>query len=93
MDVMTKMTEVARGVTCQQVFMHLMWLIEQSAHGQVVTLKMDRTHKKADAGVRRGSGEVCYQEKKTNSEEERVKEKVYTAVQRGNKAVKRMWLH
>lgn len=22
MDVMTKMTEVARGVTCQQVFMH-----------------------------------------------------------------------
>ena len=67
--------------------------MEQSAHGQAVTLKMDRTYKKADAGVRRGAGEVCYQEKKTNSEEEQVKEKVYTGVQRGNKAVKRMWLH
>lgn len=28
-----------------------------------------------------------------NSEEERLKEKVYTGVRRRNKAVKRMWLH
>lgn len=44
-------------------------------------------------GVRKGAGEVWYQERKTNSEEERVKEKVYTGVQSRNKAVKRIWLH
>lgn len=65
-----------------------MWLMEQSSRGQAVTLKMERTHKKADAGMRRGA-EVCYHERKTNTEEERVKEKVYTGVQR-SKAVKRM---
>lgn len=40
-----------------------MWPMKQSACGQMVTLKMDRTCKKEDAGVRRGA-EVGYQEKK-----------------------------
>lgn len=54
---------------------------------------MDRTGKRADAGVGKEAGQVVYQEKKTNSEEERAKEKVYTGVERGNEAVKRVWWH
>lgn len=68
---------------------HLMWLKEQSTHGQVAALNMDRTH----IIMKKGAGEVWYQEKKTNSEEERVKEKVYTGLQSRNKAMKRIWLH
>lgn len=43
--------------------------------------------------VRKGAGEVQYQEKKTHSEEGRSKEKVYTGVQSKNKAMKRIGLH
>lgn len=43
--------------------------------------------------VRKGAGEVWYQEKKTNSEEGKAKAKVYTGVQSRNKALKRIWLH
>lgn len=42
--------------------------------------------------VRKGA-EVCYQEKKTHSEEGRTKEKVCTGVQIRNKAMKRIGLH
>lgn len=42
--------------------------------------------------VRKGA-EAWYRERETNSEEGRVKEKVYAGVQSRNKAMKRIWLH